>query len=95
MSSLVDVYEFLQTPKAAAQTSYILQFLWHDLTSSYDTVGPYMYFICADLVDSNIILTFVLETIKLVQHHGLKTSLLVCNGCAANLATIKAVYTLH
>ena len=90
MSSLVDVYELLQTPKAVAQTSYILQFLWRDLTSCYDIVGP--YFTCADSVDSKFILTCVLETIKLFQHHGLKTTLLVCDGCAANLATIKATH---
>ena len=27
--------------KAAEQTAYIMQFLWRDLTSSYDIVGPY------------------------------------------------------
>jgi len=50
MQSLVDVYELLQTPKAVAQTSYILQFLLRDLTSCYDIIGP--YFTCADSVDS-------------------------------------------
>ena len=41
MSSLIDVYQLLQKPKVAAQTSYILQFLWRDLTSNYDIIGPY------------------------------------------------------
>ena len=39
MSLLVDVYQLLQTPQTTAQTSYILQFLWRDLTSGYDIVG--------------------------------------------------------
>ena len=89
-SSLTDIYQLLQTPKTAAQTSYILQFLWRDLTSSYDIVGP--YFTCADSVDSKFILSCVLETIKLFQHHGLKTSLLICDGRAANLAAIKVTH---
>ena len=90
ISSLVNVYQLLHTPKAAAQTSYTLQFLWHDLISSYDIIGP--YFTSADSVDSKFILTCVLKTIKLLQHHWLKTSLLVCDGCAVNLATIKAIH---
>lgn len=75
-----------QTPK---QTSYILQLLWRDFTSSYDIVGP--YFTCSESVDGKFILACVLETVKLFQTHGLKTSLLVCDGCAANL-TIKTTH---
>ena len=40
-----------------------------------------------DSVDCKFILACMMETIKLFQHHGLKTSLLVCDGCAANLTT--------
>ena len=40
MSSLVDVYQILQSPKSVAQTAYIFQFLWRDLTSSYDLTLP-------------------------------------------------------
>ena len=92
LSSLNDVYQMLQqqphqTPK---QTSYILQFLWRDLTSSYDIVGP--YFTCSESVDEKFILACVLETVKLFQTHGLKTSLLVCDGSAANLTTIKTTH---
>ena len=41
-ASLHDVYQFLNDDKAL-QTSYILQFLWRDLTSSFDIIGPYYY----------------------------------------------------
>jgi len=90
MASLTDVYHLLQKPQAAAQTKYILQFLWRDLTSSYDVIGP--YFTSSESVDSNFVVNCVLDTIKLFQNHGLKTSLLVCDGCAANLTAIKAVH---
>ena len=88
MSSLIDVYQLLQKPQVAAQTNYILQFLWRDLTSNYDIIGP--YFTSAESVNSKFVLTCVLDTVKLFEHHGLKTSLLVCDGCAANLTAIKA-----
>ena len=38
------------------------------------------------------ILLCVLETVKLFQTHGLKTSLLVCDGNAANLTTIEVTH---
>ena len=88
MSSLIDVYQLLQKPQVAAQTNHILQFLWHDLTSNYDIIGP--YFTSAESADSKFVLACVLDTVKLFQHHGLKTSLLVCDGCAANLTAIKS-----
>jgi len=87
LSSLNDIYRILKEPQAPKQTSYILQFLWRDLTSSYDIVGP-----CSESVDGNYILACMLETVKLFQMHGLKTSLLVCDGCPANLTTIKATH---
>ena len=40
LASLTDIYRILKDPEAS-QTSYILQFIWRDLTSSYDVVGPY------------------------------------------------------
>ena len=39
MSSLIDVYHLLQKLQVPAQTNYILQLLWRDLTSTYDIIG--------------------------------------------------------
>jgi len=78
MASLNDIYTLLQNPETSKQTSYILQFLWRDLTSNFDIVGP--YFTCATTVESKFVMACVLETIKLFQWHGLKTSILVCDG---------------
>ena len=61
----------LQPSQFSKQTSYILQFLWRDLTSDFDIVG--LYFIS----ESKFVLACVLE---LFQSHGLKTSLLECHG---------------
>ena len=40
-ATLHDVYQLFHKEKAVEQTAYIMQFLWRDLTSSYDIVGPY------------------------------------------------------
>lgn len=92
LASLNDIYKILKDP-GANQTSYILQFLWRDFTSNYDIVGP--YFTCSASMESKFVIACVLETIKLFQHHGLKTSLLVCDGGSANITTIKASHGCH
>ena len=91
--SLNDVYKILHDPDTNKQTSYVLQFLWRDLSSIYDIVGP--YFTCSNSVEGKFVIACVFETIKLFQFHGLKTSLLVCNGGPANIAAIKASHRHH
>lgn len=86
-ASLHDIYQFLSDANAQ-QTSYILQFLWRDLTSSFDIIGP--YYTAAGSLESKFVLACVYETIRLFHMHGLKTSVLVCDGASSNLAAIKA-----
>ena len=93
LASLTDVYSLLQDSDAKKQTSYVLQFLWRDLTSEYDIVGP--YFTCSTTVEGKFVLACVLETVKLFQSHGLKTSVLMCDGGSSNIATIKASHGYH
>ena len=93
LTSLNDVYTLLQSSESSNQTSYILQFLWRDLTSEFDVVGP--YFTSANSVDAKFVLACILETVKLFQLHNLKTSILVCDGGSANVAAIKASHGYH
>lgn len=41
MSCLHDAYEALDPDALIKSTTYILQFLWRDRTSSFDIVGPH------------------------------------------------------
>ena len=41
MSCLHDVYQALDPDSLTKSTTYMLQFLWRDLTSRFDAVGPY------------------------------------------------------
>jgi len=63
------------------------------LASEFDFVGPYFTF-CSS-VERKFVLVCVLDTVKLFQSHGLKTSLLVCDGGSSNIATIKASHGHH
>ena len=42
LASLNDIYTLLKNSDTNKQTSYVLQFLWRDLTSEFDIVGPYL-----------------------------------------------------
>ena len=90
LASLNDIYTILQSGESNKQTSYVLQFLWRDLTSSFDIAGP--YFTSSSSVDAKFVLACVLETVKLFQCHGMKTSVLVCDRGSSNIATIKACH---
>ena len=92
-ASLNDVYKLLKDADDSKQTSYILQFLWRDLTSEYDIVGP--YFTSSSTVDAKFVMSCVFETIRLFQFHRLKTSLVVCNGASSNISAIKASHSFH
>lgn len=85
--SLLDIYQLLNDDKTT-QTSYILQFLWRDLTSSFDIIGS--YYTATGSLESKFVLACVYETIRLFHMQGLKTSVLVCDGASSNLAAIKA-----
>lgn len=71
LSSLADIYQVLSDDATIEQTSYILHFLWRDLTSSFDIVGP--YFTSCETLKSKFVLSCVLETVKLFKLHGLDT----------------------
>jgi hypothetical protein len=87
LPNLLDVYQTLDSDVSTQSTTYVLQFLWRDLTSSFDVVGP--YFTSSGALESKFILRMVLETIKLFHLYGFNTSLLVCDGASPNLSTIK------
>ena len=60
MLSLADIVQTLRS-SSVEQTSYILQFLWRDLTSNFDIIGP--YFTSSNTMDSKFILACILDTV--------------------------------
>jgi len=50
---LHDVYSSAVNLSNANKAKYVVQFLWRDLTSSYDMIGP--YFPVENSIDSNIL----------------------------------------
>jgi hypothetical protein len=88
-SSLADIYQMLDDTEVK-QTSYILQFLWRDLTGDYDIIGP--YFTSSSTLNSKFVYSCLMETVKLFYMHNLNTIIVICDGASANLTTIKACH---
>ena len=88
-----DIYTLLKSSDTCKQASYILQFLWRDLTSEFDIIGP--YFTSTNSVDGKFVSACVLTTVKLFQLHNLKTSILICDGRSSNVAAVKASHGFH
>ena len=64
-SSLHDVFQLFDNDHRTRQTNYILQFLWRDLTSSFDIVGP--FFTSHGTIEGKFVCACVMESIKLFQ----------------------------
>ena len=89
MSSLHDAYQLVNETSANEQTSYILQFLWRDLTSSFDVVGP--YFTSSSQLESKFIVSCILQSLRIFHLYGFHTCALVCDGASTNVSALKSI----
>lgn len=63
--SLHDVFQLFDEDHCVKQTSYVPQFLWRDVTSCFDIVGP--YFSSEETMNAKFVCACILETVKLFQ----------------------------
>ena len=87
MASLLDVYRTYSDADQGKETTYIMQFLWRELKSPYDIVGP--YYTSNESLKAKAVLPCVLETLKLFHRYGFRVIALVCDGASPNLSTLK------
>lgn len=87
MSSLHDAYLLVDEVTAGEQTRYIyiLQFLWRDLTSSFDIIGP--YFTISSPLESKFIFA-CFQTVKLFYLYWFHTSVLVYNEAGTSVSAL-------
>lgn len=83
---LHDVFSATVQP-GAQKASYIVQFLWHDLTSSFDFIGR--YFPTGSSTDSSVLQELVMTTLKAFNSYAFKVSILLCDGTSSNLTVMK------
>ena len=86
-ASLHDVYEGLELGEKCQKTSYVLQFIWRDLSSDFDVIGP--YFTCPSTVDMRFLHSIVTRTMLAFTQFGFGVRAILCDGCSSNLALLK------
>eukprot|EP00794_Sanderia_malayensis_P001108 gene1108-455_t len=90
MCSLHDIYKNLDSVEPVA-AEYMLQYLWRDLTSDFDVIGPFYSFKAT--IDNTIVIETLLETMRSFHNYGFKTTSVVCDGASSNMAAIKLLTT--
>lgn len=73
LQTLQNVYKFIDSDSKTQKAVYVLQTLWHDLTSEFDIIGP--YYTSAYGLKSKFLLPCVIDAIY--QFHLLRP---LCDG---------------
>ena len=87
LNSLHDVYEGLDNEEDCHKTEYMLQFLWRDISSEFDTIGP--YFTLTGSIESRFLHSIVVKTMLVFQQYGFRVRGLLCDGASSNLSLLK------
>lgn len=85
--SLHDVYEVLQAEEKCQKTAYVMQFLWRDLSSDFDVVGP--YFNSSSTLEVASTHTMVIRTMLAFSQFGFGVRALLCDGASSNCSLLK------
>ena len=88
LSTLHDVFSSLEN-SADRKTSYVLQFLWKDLTSQYDMLGP--YFTSSKSINTSFVLEQLTTTMAALAQFGFRTLVVVCDGASTNMSALKII----
>ena len=83
---LCDVYSSV-IQSGCRKASYIVQFLWRDLTSGYDMIGP--YFPVPNSMDANTLQQFFMLCLKSFSAYGFRVSIVLWDGASSNLTLLK------
>ena len=86
LATLSDVYEKVDE-EGASKTTYILQFMWRDMSSGFDLIGP--YFTSSSGLDSRFTLACLYEVMQSMESVGFKVCGLICDGASWNLSMLK------
>ena len=83
---LHDIYSTLDDDQKTHETHYVLQFVWRDLTSNFDIVGPYY---TSDGFDAQFTLGCIHDALFLFAAYNFNVLCLVGDGASWNLSLFK------
>ena len=85
--SLHDIYEDLEEDEHSQKTIYVIQFLWRDLSSDFDIIGP--YFTIPSTMEAKFLHGIVVRTMLAFTQFGFGVRALLSDGASANLSLMK------
>ena len=86
-ASLHDVYQSLETDEKCQNTTYVVQFLWRDLSSDFDVIGP--YFTISSTMETKFLHSVVTKAMLVFNQYGFSVRALLCDGASSNLSLLK------
>lgn len=86
-SSLHDVYEDLDEEEGCHKTTYVVQFMWRDLSSDFDVIGP--YFTIPSTMETKYLHSLVTRTMLAFTQFGFGVKALLSDGASSNLSLMK------
>ena len=87
LPSLHDIFRPLDEDHRAHQATYILQFMWRDVTSDFDVIGP--YFTAATPIETKFLLSCLFEAMFVFETYGFEVVALIRDGASCNLSLLK------
>ena len=87
LPSLHDIYRVLDEGHRTYQASYFPQFLWRDVTSKFDVVGP--YFTSDTNFEAKFLASCLFEALFVFEAYNFEVLALVCDGASYNLSLLK------
>ena len=88
LASLCDVYSTLSPDYRKRQTTYVLQSLWRDLTSTFDVIGP--HFTNDATFPHHLLCTILMEPIhQFYNICGFEVVAVVCDSATPKMTMIK------
>ena len=89
LRSLHDVYELLDADFRTHQTTYVLQFMWRDITSDFNVIGP--YFTCEKSLEMKFLTACLFEAMYVFETYDFHILGHICDGASCNLALLKCL----
>ena len=87
LPALQDVYTSLDDAQKVQETRYILQFVWRDLTGSFDVVGP--HYTSSDGFDAKFTLACLFDAMLVFETYNFHVGAIVGDGASWNQALFK------
>ena len=87
LPSLHDIFRLLAEDHRTHQATYVLQFMWRDVTSDFDVIGP--YFTAATPFETKFLLSCLFEAMFVFETYGFEVVALICDGASCNLSLLK------